>query len=121
MIMAVILLGAIAILLAFCCNFHLGKEAAAYLKALLIRYICRNGRLAAANAGLLRAEGDYYHAVEIPRPRGIKDIPGPLVMPYLGTKWVFFVFFHKYKMSLMHEMYAGECGNIRRVKTKFIL
>ncbi|XP_014093991.2 ecdysone 20-monooxygenase isoform X1 [Bactrocera oleae] len=106
MVMAVILLVAIAILLAFYCNFHVGKGATAYLKPLLTRYLSRNGRLAAVDTSLFRPEDDFYHAMEIPRTRGVWDIPGPLPIPFLGTKWVFFVFFRKYKMSLMHEMYA---------------
>lgn len=120
MVMAVILLVAIAILLAFYCNFHVGKGATAYLKPLLTRYLSRNGRLAAVDTSLFRPEDDFYHAMEIPRTRGVWDIPGPLPIPFLGTKWVFFVFFRKYKMSLMHEMYAGECGNDFEMINTFI-
>ncbi|XP_067647429.1 ecdysone 20-monooxygenase [Eurosta solidaginis] len=105
MVMAVVILIVVALLLAFYCNFDSGKAAATYLKPLLTRCRVRNGKLA-TGASSIGATDDYYHAKEIPRPPIVWDIPGPLPIPFLGTKWVFFVFFRKYKMSLLHEMYA---------------
>jgi hypothetical protein len=37
--------------------------------------------------------------------RDINSIPGPRALPFFGTKWIFF---WKYKMSKMHEMFRGE-------------
>jgi len=36
---------------------------------------------------------------------GIWSIPGPINIPFVGTKWVFL---WKYKMSQIHKAYEGE-------------
>lgn len=40
-----------------------------------------------------------------PRVRTVWDIPGPAVLPLLGTKWIFL---WKYSMTQMHKVYAGD-------------
>lgn len=37
--------------------------------------------------------------------QNIWSIPGPLKIPFLGTKWIYL---WKYKMSKIHEVYRGE-------------
>lgn len=37
--------------------------------------------------------------------QSIWSIPGPLRVPFLGTKWIYL---WKYKMSKIHEVYRGE-------------
>lgn len=37
--------------------------------------------------------------------RGIWSIPGPLILPFLGTKWIFF---WRYKMNKIHQVYEGK-------------
>lgn len=97
MVMAVILLLALALVLGCYCALHREELAAIYLRPLL-----KNTPLE-----------DCYHAapIEQPKPkkrRGIWDIPGPRRIPFLGTKWIFLLFFRRYKMTKLHEVYAGE-------------
>jgi len=94
MVMAVILLLALALLLGCYCAIHRQKISAIYLKPLL-----KNTPLE-----------DYYYAtpIEEKRRRGIWDIPGPQRIPFLGTKWIFLIFFRRYKMTKLHEVYAGD-------------
>lgn len=35
---------------------------------------------------------------------GIWSIPGPISLPLIGSKWIYF---WKYKMSQIHKVYAG--------------
>ncbi|EDW34836.1 GL21018 [Drosophila persimilis] len=95
--MAVILLLALALVLGCYCAIHRHKIGATYLKPLL-----KNTPLE-----------DCYHATPVVpeqqksrRRRSIWDIPGPQRIPFLGTKWIFFVFFRRYKMTKLHEVYA---------------
>ncbi|KAI8122310.1 Ecdysone 20-monooxygenase [Lucilia cuprina] len=106
MVMAIVLLMAIAILLAFYCNFDLRKFSESYIKPLLIKSDQLHKFAKDSEASII-TDNDYYHAREI-RPKGVWDIPGPKSLPLLGTKWIFMVFFHKYKMSTLHEVYAGK-------------
>lgn len=34
------------------------------------------------------------------------SIPGPFILPIIGTKWIYL---WKYKMSKIHEVYQGSC------------
>lgn len=43
--------------------------------------------------------------IAVPRARTVWDIPGPAVLPLLGTKWIFL---WKYSMTQMHKVYAGD-------------
>ncbi|XP_005178783.2 ecdysone 20-monooxygenase isoform X1 [Musca domestica] len=104
MVMALILLMAIAILLAFYCNLDLRKFSECYIKPLLLNKDQLN-KFANDSEASITTETDYYHAREI-RPKGVFDIPGPKPLPLLGTKWIFLLFFRKYKMSKLHEVYA---------------
>lgn len=104
MVMAVVLLMAIAILLAFYCNFNFRKFSESYLKPLLIKPDQLN-KFANDTEASIVIDSDYYHARQI-RPKCVWDIPGPKSLPLLGTKWIFMVFFRKYKMSTLHEVYA---------------
>ncbi|KAH8294417.1 hypothetical protein KR054_012497 [Drosophila jambulina] len=96
--MAVILLLALALVLGCYCALHRQKLAEIYLRPLL-----KDTPL-----------DDCYHAAPIESPettkrrrrRGIWDIPGPQRIPFLGTKWIFLVFFRRYKMTKLHEVYA---------------
>ena len=106
MVMAIVLLMAIAILLAFYCNFDLRKFSESYIKPLLIKPDQLNNFVKDSEAASIINDQDFYHAREI-RPRGVWDIPGPKALPLVGTKWIFMVFFQKYKMSSLHEVYAG--------------
>nr|XP_017019367.1 ecdysone 20-monooxygenase isoform X2 [Drosophila kikkawai] len=98
MVMAVILLLALALVLGCYCVLHRQKLAEIYLRPLL-----KDTPLE-----------DCYHAAPIESPestkrrrrRGIWDIPGPQRIPFLGTKWIFLVFFRRYKMTKLHEVYA---------------
>lgn len=40
--------------------------------------------------------------------RGIWSIPGPVNIPFVGTKWIFF---WKYKISQIHRAYEGKKDN----------
>lgn len=95
MVMAVILLLALALVLGCYCAIHRQKISAIYLKPLL-----KNTPF----------ETDFYHAtpIEQRKRRTIWDIPGPQRIPFLGTKWIFLIFFRRYKMTKLHEVYAGE-------------
>lgn len=104
--MALVLLMAIAILLAFYCNIDLRKFSECYIKPLLFKQDQLN-KYANDSEASITTETDYYHAREI-RPKGVFDIPGPKPLPLLGTKWIFMLFFRKYKMSRLHEVYAGK-------------
>lgn len=96
--MAVILLLALALVLGCYCALHRHKLADIYLRPLLKNTLLE----------------DFYHAEliqpEVPkrRRRGIWDIPGPKRIPFLGTKWIFLLFFRRYKMTKLHEVYAGK-------------
>jgi len=98
MVMAVILLLALALVLGCYCALHRQKLAEIYLRPLL-----KDTPLE-----------DCYHAAPIEpeaprkRRRGIWDIPGPQRIPFLGTKWIFLLFFRRYKMTKLHEVYAGK-------------
>lgn len=55
------------------------------------------------------AAAQQQPAAPAPRSRTVWDIPGPAVLPLLGTKWVFL---WKYSMTQLHKVYAGECTQI---------
>lgn len=95
MVMAVILLFALALVLGCYCAIHRQKIGEIYLKPLL-----KNKPF----------EADYCHATPVQqrKRRTIWDIPGPQRIPFLGTKWIFLIFFRRYKMTKLHEVYAGE-------------
>lgn len=38
---------------------------------------------------------------------GVWSIPGPLSIPFFGTKWIYL---WKYNLSKIHEVYRGECA-----------
>ncbi|XP_075162514.1 cytochrome P450 family 24 subfamily A member shade [Haematobia irritans] len=105
MVMALVLLMAIAILLAFYCNLDLRKFSECYIKPLLFKQDRMNKYNNTDSEASITADTDYYHAREI-RPKGVFDIPGPKPLPMMGTKWIFLLFFRKYRMSRLHEVYA---------------
>lgn len=41
------------------------------------------------------------------------SIPGPLSIPFFGTKWIYL---WKYKLSKIHEVYRGKCSLFGRVR-----
>lgn len=54
------------------------------------------------------------------RRRTIADIPGPLTIPFLGTRWIFW--FRNYSISKLHEVYADlflQYGPIVKEETLF--
>lgn len=107
--MAVILLMAIAVLLAFCCNFNLRNFNRNYIKPLMnetekLTKYCNESE------DTLNLEMDCYHARKI-RLKCVWDIPGPKRLPFLGTKWIFMIYFWKYKLSKLHDVYKGKKGH----------
>lgn len=42
------------------------------------------------------------------KQKSLSDVPGPISLPLVGTKWMFY---YKYKMSKIHEVYRGELIN----------
>lgn len=52
---------------------------------------------------------------EVSHLKSIWEIPGPFVLPFLGTKWIFF---RRYKISKIHEAYEGKKKKI--IITKYI-
>ncbi|KAL9905972.1 ecdysone 20-monooxygenase isoform X1 [Glossina fuscipes] len=103
--MAVILLMAIAVLLAFCCNFNLRNFNRNYIKPLMnetekLTKYCNESE------DPLNLEMDCYHARKI-RLKCVWDIPGPKRLPFLGTKWIFMIYFWKYKLSKLHDVYKA--------------
>lgn len=42
---------------------------------------------------------------QLTKRQDIWSVPGPLKVPFLGTKWIYL---WKYKMSKIHEVYKGE-------------
>lgn len=43
------------------------------------------------------------------KQKTIDDVPGPIALPLVGTKWIFYC---KYKMSKLHEVYKGLLNKI---------
>lgn len=50
---------------------------------------------------------------ECSKRQNIWSLPGPLRIPFLGTKWIYL---WKYKMSKIHEVYRGKFILIMRCK-----
>uniref|UniRef100_A0A1A9W8F7 Cytochrome P450 n=1 Tax=Glossina brevipalpis TaxID=37001 RepID=A0A1A9W8F7_9MUSC len=101
--MAVILLMAIAVLLAFCCNFNLRNFNRNYIKPLM-NETEKLSKYCNESEDPLKLEMDCYHARKI-RLKCVWDIPGPKRLPFLGTKWIFMMYFWKYKLSKLHDVY----------------
>lgn len=92
--MAVIILLFLAVLLAIYLKFDIRKlSKIIYLKPFLHKYD--------------KIKNETENADKVLQ-KHVWDIPGPYILPFLGTKWIFFVFFKKYKMSTLHEVYAGK-------------
>ncbi|XP_030385580.1 ecdysone 20-monooxygenase [Scaptodrosophila lebanonensis] len=110
MVMAVILLIALALVLCCYCAINRQKINAIYLKPLLkkTRQLTNNTANDNADVNGNANANDCYHATPIQgrQRRTIWDIPGPQRIPFLGTKWIFLVFFRRYKMTKLHEVYA---------------
>lgn len=45
---------------------------------------------------------------------GIWSIPGPINIPFIGTKWIFW---WKYKMSQIHKAYEGTDVRVLKKRT----
>lgn len=50
----------------------------------------------------------YTHQLNIGqhhnKQKTINNVPGPIALPLVGTKWIFYC---KYKMNKLHEVYKG--------------
>lgn len=51
----------------------------------------------------------HYEHLQMQSMNNLWSIPGPLSLPFLGTKWIYL---WKYKMSKIHEVYQGNINNI---------
>lgn len=76
------------------------KSKSTILKNLLIKLnVILNDKQKIKNN---RNEGDKIK--EEISPKTVLDIPGPLSLPLIGTKWIYF---WRYKMTKIHEAYKG--------------
>lgn len=56
--------------------------------------------------------GEEDHFCSSRKGTNIWSIPGPLRIPFLGTKWIYL---WKYKMSKIHEVYRGKRNTFENV------
>lgn len=67
--------------------------------------IFKNGYQDDTDSETMTTGGSAHRGGDVRRPLTVWDIPGPINLPMIGTKWVFL---WKYSITQIHKVYAGD-------------